>query len=261
MTNKNALLWTAGSNNRKTGDIPTAWVGGYDDRAKSCAGCTHFNADKPHRSACYAWTGTAGLAGYSIDRAAEKNPKKYTVVDALRRRSWSARVARLTAIGDPTAASDAELETCFGAIEGAGLRPIGYTQRWFDTARQWLRGYLLASTATPAAASRAISQGWKVARTVSLETFVAAMEADGPHTLRQMNGTLTPSTLHLCPAQVAELQADTAPTTCNDCRMCDVDALKRAGLDGVVFAMHGPSKAGTPYRRAVKKARDERGNQ
>lgn len=253
----NALLWTSGSKNRKTGDIPTAWVRG-EDRAASCKGCSHFDADKPSQSRCYAWSGTVSLGARSIDRAAKRDPQRYTVWEAIRRRKWSARIARLTAIGDPTAATNEELVACLGVIESAGLRPIGYTQRWYDPAREWLRGYLLASVNNAASTSRALSAGWKVARTVPLATFMEAMNADGPHTMRAMNGTMKPDTLHLCPAQVAELQADSAPTTCNECRMCDVDALKRAGLGGVVFAMHGPSAEGTAYRQAVAAARAER---
>jgi len=250
------LLWQAASGISKTGRVPTAWVR-RDARAESCAGCAHFRKDKPSKSACYAWSGTVSLGASSIDRAASKRPERYTLEDALRRREWSARIARLTALGDPTAAPREELSDALVRIRAAGLRVVGYTHRWHHPDNGWLRESLLASCSNAKAVSRARALGWRVARTVSAETFARVMarptDANGVHVMAHPDG----ARLGLCPATVAQLQADTGPhPTCNDCQMCAVDEMERLDLDGVVFPLHGPAQEGTPWRNMVAAARD-----
>ena len=89
------VLWTSRSNNRKTGNVPNAWIGLSREEAEdSCSGCSMLD------KGCYAHHGSVLIGSMSVTRAAKKNPEGYTLQTALKERHKKAKMVRVTALGD-----------------------------------------------------------------------------------------------------------------------------------------------------------------
>ena len=243
------LLWRGQTTNRKTGNIPTASVKAshYDT---GCIGCPHYgkadtrpegqrNVSGRTGVTCYAHRGRVRQAARQMNRAAESNPQQYTVHAAMGNRVASARFARLTAIGDVYAAPRAEVEEALAVVAGVGLRPILYTAHWWRQGMQYLSAVGMASVVSDGAHRRALSLGWRVARTVAAGDFVRAVDTGQP--VQTEGGDLTP-----CPAMVAELEHRPA-VTCNDCGLC-----AQGSTADVAFATHGYARKGRAWSQAVK---------
>lgn len=235
-----ALWWTANTSNTKTGQMPTAFVR-RDIARESCKGCPH----EPRT--CYAWRGQMSMGLASMERAHARNPHRYTLAAALAGRAWAARYARMTAIGDLTAAPPEELRAALQAIDEAGLGLLAYTSRWMHKAHDWLSPRVIASTITDGATRRAIERGWVVAQTIHADTFAESMDA-GHYTTRDG------FRLKLCDNMTATLNTERAPT-CNDCGFCDARTIHASPFDGVAFPEHGPHQGGRVWTRLVQAAR------
>lgn len=209
------ILWTNESDNEKTGNVPTAWVGPTIQEAHaSCSGC-------PQRDkGCYALYGTPRMALASVGRAAARG-KDYTLKTAIRTARRSARMVRYTAIGDGGRVPRAVADDIVATVRAAGLQLVGYTHHWREqeVAEAW-RGRLMASSDTLSDADEAIAAGWR--------TAVVLPEGAGD--------TATPNghTVKVCPAIKTNNRV-----TCNDCRLCD--ASRRGPIIG--FPAHGSGKA------------------
>lgn len=217
-----AVLWTARSRNRKTGDVPTAWVGASMAEAReSCAGCPLLGGK------CYSWSGATQLAAGSARKNAERQPHRYTMAAALAQRVASARMVRVTGLGDIGRSGRALADAVVAEAARAGLAVVGYTHHWREAAvaDAW-RGRLMASTETLADADRAAREGWRVSVVVPV---------DHPRLSRTPEGRA----VVVCPEQA------TGKVTCNDCRLCDAS---RPGPI-VAFREHGNGSA-----RAAKRA-------
>jgi hypothetical protein len=213
------ITWTARSSNVKTGDVPTAMVVAslgatverYGDAAKrSCQAvkCPLFG------NGCYAWNSTGGMALSShAKKAATGADMSFAAI--LPKVARSARMARITAIGDAGAIPEQAIEAV-NAVRRAGLAAVGYTHGWRDIAAS-LAGYLMASCENGADADRAVDAGWRA---------TTILPSDAP-----MTGNRTPAgrPIVVCPAQRNDA------VTCNTCRLCD------AGKAGPVigFIVHG----------------------
>jgi hypothetical protein len=205
------ILWAATSNNSKTGNVPTAWVGPTREEARaSCAGCPLLD------KGCYAHSGTPLVALASIRRAATRG-KNYTLKAALKGARRSARMVRYTAIGDGGRVPIPVADGIVSAVKAAGLDLVGYTHHWREqpVADAW-RGRLMASCDNVTEADTALAAGWRVA------VVLPANSGD----------TVTPGgrTVKVCPA----IKTD-GRITCNDCRLCD--GSKRGPVIG--FPAHG----------------------
>lgn len=225
------LLWTPAAQNRKTGRVPTAYVGETrSDTWASCEGCDL------RESTCYAWHGTQARFGLpKIHAGFAREPQRYTLARALKRRLADARIARVTAIGDPLRANRAELLASLHLIRRAGLGVVGYTHFWRDEDGEALKRELMASCDTPAQADEAIAAGWRATSVLPW----GHVEAHGPL-------FVTPAGHRgvVCPAQRLER------VTCNDCRMCDPQhRVWRAGkVHAIGFLDHSPTARGEARR-------------
>lgn len=247
-----ALLWRPTTTNAKTGNVPTAYLR-HDIAAKSCEGCPHDPATGD--GSCYAWRGRVAQGFRSMGKAWPKNPHRYTLRAALAGRAWSARMARLTAIGDLTAAPVAELVDAFDQIAAAGLAVVGYTAHHAKPEHAWLRRHVLASTTTDEATDDAHARGWTVAQTIPAEWF-ASLVGTG----RRYYFTDAGTKLLLCPHMEGQAKANPEPVTCNACRACEAGkgSFARLGIAGVVFAEHGPHAKGRAWMNIVRAARERR---
>lgn len=213
-----AALWVATSANKKTGDVPTLWIGRTrQESLGSCRGC-------PLLEDCYAQRGQVAIAHHSVFKAAKRDRKRYTLTEALLSSNRRAKMARVSALGDPSRLPAKYMLASFEAIRAFGLAVVGYTH-FFEGAPH-LRGHLMASCDTDKRAVKALSEGWRVALTVPVDF----KGHDKQGRFKLSDG----SPAQICPAI---LNGD---VTCNECLACD------ASVPGpvVVFPMHGPKQQG-----------------
>ena len=217
------VLWAARSRNRKTGDVPTAWIGATQAEAKaSCSGCPLLDDGR-----CYSWSGATQLAAGSTRKSAERQPERYTMGAALAQRVASARMIRVTGLGDIGRSGRTLADEIVATAARVGLAVVGYTHHWREAgvAEAW-RGRLMASTETLADADRAAREGWRASVVV-------------PKDYPRLGKTPEGRTVVVCPEQV------TGRVTCNDCRLCDAS---KAG-PVIAFREHGNGST-----RAAKRA-------
>lgn len=207
------ILATPTSSNRKTGNVPTLWIGlTREEGRESCAGCPLLDRG------CYAHSGPSAMGADSARRGARKEPARYQIETALRGAARSARMLRATGIGDIGRSGRGLADRVVAAATSAGLALVGYTHHWRENgvASAW-RGRLMASTETLEDADLAVDAGWRA-------TVVVAVDA--PRTATTPKGRK----VIVCPAQVRE-----GAVTCNECRLCD--ASKPGPI--IAFRAHG----------------------
>ena len=165
--------------NTKTGNIPTLTIGSTKEQAlascvksgckllpKSKGGANGRISDKLKLKACYAWNGSPHFASVSmwkkINSVREKTgqmPLAYTVKDALRRAVRSAKVVRVSALGDISAVAPERWAEIEQDIRDAKLKIYGFTAGWRFAG--WLKGKLMASNFTMKDADEAVAAGWR----------------------------------------------------------------------------------------------------
>jgi hypothetical protein len=227
------LLWVI-ANNRKTGAIPSAYVGDTVEGAwKSCEGC----ALRDDRT-CYAWTGLNGMRFKgAVVPGAKKDPKRYTLSAVLARLKDVVYAARIGVLGDPSRARRSELRTAIAHLRRRGIAVLGYTHFWRDPANQDLRGDLMASCDSPEQADEALALGWRPAT-------VLPWWHVGPRFLTPEGAPGV-----VCPAQTKE------KVTCESCRMCDPQhAVWDAGRAKVIGFVDHSSRGRASARKAESEA-------
>lgn len=213
----------AKSRNAKTGNVPTVWIGETcEESLASCQGCAQLVARN-----CYSQFGTPRLGHSSAIKAREASDG-FDIVAPILNRHPSARFLRVSAIGDPARANQAQLALALDVARSEGLAIVGYTH--FAHEVPHLRGVLMASVDSfEAAWSDPTLYGWRKA-------IVAPRGTTG--TIRRADGDIAAVE---CPAVAAE-RLGKKPFTCNDCASGKRGALCDASRPGpdVYFADHGP---------------------
>lgn len=221
MRQTDTLLWTSRPTNRKTGAIPTAYVG-RDPRAarKSCeaVACPLLG------NGCYAWKGTLSQGHWSITKARQPRKGLPGLRWALSARG-PVRSARIGALGDPATVRPSVLRRAVALLRNAGLSVLSYTHAWRRPEAQHLRRVAMASTEDDEGTERALSAGWRPAQVVPADAD------DSTYALPDGRR------LVVCPTQRVP------GVTCDDCRMCDPTAgfwerWARRGLVGIAFRKH-----------------------
>lgn len=230
------LLWVAQTSNRKTGSIPTAYVGRTQEETRaSCEGCPLLAGE------CYAWYGlTASWGLKRVQRLAAERPGNYTIETALKKRHGrrgdtpgAAKAIRIAALGDPARADRGQLLHAIQLARAAGLAVLAYSHHWRRPEGRGLEGQLMASTDFVPEADEALKAGWRPTTILPYDhegaTFTTPGGAKGV----------------VCPAQRKDA------VTCNTCRMCDPQAaVWKAGKVQVIgFVEHS--------RAALRAARRE----
>lgn len=208
------IHWALSRRNPKTGNVPTAWIGATREESRqSCGDCPLLHGR------CYAQCGRVAMAHTRLlEGVRRKGDKTYSLEAALAHRPRRARMARLSAIGEPAALGTGAVARIARTVRAAGLALVGYTHQWRP--RPGLRRYLLASCETLEQVDRALAKGWRAAVVLPREHDVNAV-------------VYTPAghRVVVCPA----VRTD-GHIQCNDCRACD------ASRPGPVigFPEHGP---------------------
>lgn len=221
------ILWTAKTSNRKTGDVPTAYIGETKTKAlRSCKGCNLLkNKD------CYAWFGTVSWGFDGILSAYKKKPYKYSLAYALTNRNPKARMVRMAALGDPARANRKELLDSHKLATQLGLAFVGYTHFHREKGAWRYRKLLMASCDNIQEADNAVARGWRATAIVPYNTPTKRfVTPEGNHAV-------------ICPAQTNPGQI-----TCNDCLLCDASRKTRFSI--VAFKDHGPK-----VRNKVRKSK------
>ena len=151
---------------------------------------------------------------------------------ALAARVASARMVRVTGLGDVGRSGRALADSIIAEAARVGLAVVGYTHHWREegVAEAW-RGRLMASTETLADADRAAREGWRAS---------VVVPADHPRFSKTPEGR----TVVVCPEQA------TGKVTCNDCRLCDAS---RSGPI-IAFREHGNGSARVAKRAPAPEA-------
>lgn len=225
------VIFTPTSSNRKTGNVPTAWVGRTEEEAlASCSGCALRPTRDGGDGSCYAWSGAVRFGAISARKAAAARPETRTLPAALAGAARSARMLRLTGIGDIGRSGRAVADQVVNQAHTAGLAVVGYTHHWRENevADAW-RGRLMASTESAADADAAVAAGWRA-------TVVVAPDAP------RVSTTPAGRRVVVCPAQVA---GEGREVTCNTCRLCDASRLGPV----IAFRAHGNGARPDPARK------------
>jgi len=218
------IFWIHRTDNRKTGDMPTAFVGQTRaESLESCQGC-------PLRdSSCYAQKGVVAVAQNSmVKRIAKVGDVPYALTSALKKRSVEARYARFTAIGDGARCNPADVRAHHDEVRAVGLGWLAYTHFHDEVVEQGNQDLYCASASSFEEADQALAKGFKRATVV------------GPWNLYD-EGKIkwtTPSgaTAIICPAMKAHSKGKRV--TCNQCGLCDP---QHVGPQVVIFPDHGKS--------------------
>lgn len=219
------LLWTAGTKNRKTGNVPTAYVGESVEEAwASCEGCALRDSKR-----CYAWNGTVAAGFWNILRGAKKSPAKYTFGNAMAALN-GARMVRVGALGDPSRVNHRTLRSNARYVRKRGMAFVGYTHHHREARNANLKDLLMASCETIEQADEAVSRGWRA-------TTIVSWDFKGKRFITPAGNQAL-----VCPAQT------TTNITCNDCRLCD--ASRDTPFKVIAFKDHGPQT-----RHLIRKAK------
>lgn len=227
------LVWVI-ANNRKTGPIPSAYVGATTDETwKSCEGCGLRD-----NGTCYAWAGlNAMIFGAQITERRALDPAPYTLTAVLKRIKAAVRAARIGVLGDPSRARRRELLTAIRRLRARGLAIVGYTHFWREPANQELRANLMASCDELSQVDSAIALGWRPAVVLPWwhkgKRFMSPGGASGV----------------VCPAQTKD------PVTCDSCRMCDPQhpVWKGGKVGAIGFVNHSPAARASQTRASLEK--------
>ena len=226
------IRWTSTSKNTKTGSIPTAWIG-EDKKAcvKSCkdSGCPLLSKryegkigqinTKTKVKPCYAHNGQVAFAFASIIRAAKTNPNRYNIKNAFSKALRSARMVRLSAIGNAGSLSTEQGDEIMREAKANDLGVLGYIAG-FSMYPYW-KDKLMASTYTLKMADVAIKRGWRPSTVLPEDHEGETFETPGGYV-----GIQCPAIFH-------------KTTTCNQCGLCvrkwnPVKQLKRLKNMGVI---------------------------
>ncbi|GAG37762.1 unnamed protein product, partial [marine sediment metagenome] len=153
-------MWTVSTDNQKTGDIPTQYVGRTREQTlTSCDGCSLApNAD----GGCYAWSGKVSRGAGSVRRATDRG-RPADLGAALDRTPRSAKCVRFGAIGDPARVARCKTNADISYARSEGFRVLGYTHHWKSEPHNGrLKESFLASCETMAQAREALARGWLV---------------------------------------------------------------------------------------------------
>ena len=215
-------LWIGRTNNGKTSDVPSLYVGKTREESKeSCGACPLLKRNSADGKArCYAQHGTPAMAHAQMVKTARDNPSRYSFERAMGERRAGAAMARFGAVGDPAGIPRATLEPQIFKVRALGMRAVGYTSQYDEPHGQWLKPHFMASAKSDAEADRLVAEGWRATGVV-----------EPGFTPRKTEGG---NWVVLCPAIAAERKG--RKLTCNQCTLCD------GSQDGpiVAFPDHGP---------------------
>lgn len=210
------FIWNAQSTNRKTGNVPTLYIGHTKEEAwDSCSGCNLRG------NGCYAWSGSVAIGASSTRKAFKKGQDK-TLAYAMEHKHKKAKMLRVSAIGDIGRCSSSQAKEIIDTAQKHGLNLVGYTHHWREAkvSTKW-KGKLMASCERLQDADEAVSKGWRATCLVPSTQSKSFLSPNGNKVV-------------ICPAQTAEAAGKTL--TCNDCRLCDASRLL-APIIG--FQVHG----------------------
>ena len=219
-------LVQATTRNKKTGDVPTVIIGRTKERTiQSCidSGCDMLpekmggngKYKEYNLKPCYAHSSTVSWATASIRRAIKKGTRSiedYSLQNAFRLSSRTAKVFRLSSIGDASVLTRPQMEEIAKEGKKYNLKPMGYIAGWKNKGKEYFKQYVLASNFTMEQADEAVSQGWRstviLPADTTTKTFVTPAGNKGI----------------VCPEQTQQrLNPDITPRkkiTCNICGLC-----------------------------------------
>lgn len=241
--------WVSRSTNSKTGDIPTMYAGSsVEQLQRSCVGCALAPAPINPRASerttkCYAHGGSPKLGFGAMVKAGTNGRSvrdmrgtdavlphgRYSLENAMLKRSTWARAVRLGAIGDGARVAKKELRRIVRVVRRARLAVLAYTHFWREYRNRGLKSIFMASCESLSQADDAINAGW-----IPAAVLPGSSHKNPSDLVRATVRTPDGNTLIVCPAQRAE------KVTCNACRLCDPThkQWRNAKYSGIAFLEH-----------------------
>ena len=212
-------LFVARSRSTKIGDVPSMYIGKNESECVgSCkkSGCSllpkrfggkdGLQEDGTKLKPCYAWNGRVNISTKGIYRALKRGRQSnYTLQNAIAKSVRSARILRISQLGDPSSVSPEDANEIHRQCKKAGLKIKGFTAGWKWA--HWWKGKLMASTMSLEQADEAIRMGWRAS---------VVLPKDYPVEGKHGNKFTTPDGNKgvICPHMMG------ARLTCNTCQMC-----------------------------------------
>jgi hypothetical protein len=207
ITDESQILYTASSDNVKTGPIPQQYIGNTVEQSiESCKGCVLLK-DKT----CYAQHGTVKWFGFNHIL---NSGKDYSLYTALKNRNPLAKYARFGTLGDSSAIPKGIFLKHFETVRISGLKILNYTHFW-KTRGKHLINTALASCDKWEQTVEAADLGWRTSLWVDKLTAT--------------HGKYKGLRWFQCPFQTHAIK-------CNDCGLCDPENRYIAPI--VVFKKH-----------------------
>ena len=242
---KTGILVQSTTRNKKTGNVPTIIVGQTaEETLQSCidSGCAvlpeKLGGSGEYKklgikSPCYAHNGPVAWATKSIRRAIDKGTRTiedYSLENGFRMSARTARVFRLSSIGDCSALSHEQMKEIVSTGERYNLKPMGYTAGWKRKGKEYLKKWVLASNFTMEQADKAIDSGWRstviLPKDTDYKTFVTPAGNKGI----------------VCPEQTQQrINPDVTPRnkiTCNTCGLCSEGNQHKSKFKVIGFINH-----------------------
>ena len=223
---KIGMYWSPTTRNRKTGNIPTAFIGATREESKvTCQGCSLLT------TSCYAQKGVVAVAHNSLTKRLKRlGAAWYTLEEALKLRSHQAKYVRVSAIGDAARCDAAEVRRQHDFVRGKGMGWLAYTHFYEEAAANGVGDLFTASGNSMEDADRLINLGAKKATAVVPWDFykngASHFTPDGRRAV-------------ICPALAAHAKG--ARVSCNECGLCDPE---KRGPKVILFPEHGTTVRG-----------------
>ena len=220
---KTKMLWVGTSKNPKTGNIPQGYVGQTIDLAKeSCTGCPL------KETSCYHWKGSSQMGHNAMTRGFAKDPKRYTLENALNKSVRSAKYARGAVGGDPSVFSREEVQSFHDEVKDFDLRGLILYTHFAEGKCNHLKGLAMASCDI-SKADRLVNAGWRAAAVLPMKMDGVKKFKDVPVYDGRKFTTPEGKKVVICPAQTKR------GVDCNSCGLCDPT---KDVVDIIGFLMH-----------------------
>lgn len=198
------------SHNAKTGDVPTVWIGVTKEEAK--ASCDAVECElRPwldlSKVKCYAWNGMVAVGLQSMAKKVAAGGEVPEISEQLAKRASTARIIRVSAIGDPAVMSWGWWYALRRLARKHDLQILAYTAGWRK--RPDLAGWAMASC-----------KSLEEVEEAQLLGFRAAVVSTSVKPLDKGLVDLSGKKMIVCP-YISMKARGVTPMTCNSCRLCD----------------------------------------
>lgn len=180
-----------------------------------------------HLKSCYAHSGLVRKSSYSLNKAYQKNPDRYSIKEMFNNMTWKMKFVRIGTIGDPCKADPKDLDEIRKLAKERGKTAFGYSHGWDRPNMEKQADLLRASCMTIDRVKKALNKGFKASLVVPHDKgqkLQRIMNIDG------VKGRVC----DFYSDEYLDGKENIQRTDCNDCLKCD----PVNGPDLIIFPSH-----------------------